>query len=85
MKKKNISFISCFKDLDENRLRMAKELGADMTHKVTSRSGKEVAEQIQEKFGSIDKTIECTGAESSIHTAIYVSMKFVFHDKYFYI
>lgn len=62
------------KDLDESRLKVAKELGADTTFKITSRDGKEVAEQINKEFGNVDKTIECTGAESSIHTAIYVCL-----------
>jgi len=60
-------------DLDENRLKVAKDLGADMTFKISSRDGKVVADQIRKEFGRVDKTIECTGAESSIHTAIYVS------------
>ena len=43
-----------------------------MIFKITSRNGKEVAQQINKEFGPVDKTIECTGAESSIHTAVYV-------------
>jgi threonine dehydrogenase-like Zn-dependent dehydrogenase len=60
-------------DLDEGRLAKAKELGADYTIKVDSRDGKEVAKKIMEQLGPADRTIECTGAESSIHTGIYVS------------
>ena len=60
-------------DLDESRLKVAKELGADMTFKITSRDGREVAEQVNKEFGKVDKTIECSGAESSVHTAVYVS------------
>ena len=56
---------------------MAKKLGADEIFKVESRDGKVVAEQIEKKFGLADETIECTGAESSIHTAIYVSSVFL--------
>ena len=52
---------------------MAKQLGADEIFKVESQDGKVVAELIEEMFGLSDQTIECTGAESSIHTAIYVS------------
>ncbi|XP_066923109.1 sorbitol dehydrogenase-like [Clytia hemisphaerica] len=63
----------CITDLDENRLKVAKELGADMTFKITSRDGREVAEQVKKEFGRIDKTIECSGAESSVHTAIYAT------------
>lgn len=60
-------------DLDENRLKMAAELGADETLKITSRDGKEVADQIQQVFGQADRTIECTGAESSIQTGIFAT------------
>ncbi|XP_031553122.1 sorbitol dehydrogenase-like [Actinia tenebrosa] len=61
-------------DLDEGRLAKAKELGADYTIKVESRDGKEVANKILEQLGTAaDKTIECTGAESSIHTGIYAT------------
>ena len=56
----------------------AKELGADYTVKVESRDGKEVAEKIKNDFGLADKTIECTGVESSICTGIYVSKTFLF-------
>lgn len=65
----------CNVDLDEGRLAVAKKLGANMTFKITSRDGKEVAQMINKEFGDVDKTIECTGADSSIHTAIYVRMK----------
>ncbi|KAK3739023.1 hypothetical protein QZH41_010481 [Actinostola sp. cb2023] len=60
-------------DLDESRLAKAKELGADYTIKVESRDGKEVAKKVMEVMGPADKTIECTGAESSIHTGIYAT------------
>lgn len=60
-------------DLDETRLKMAKNLGADVTFKVTSRDGNEVAEKIVKEFGESSKTIECTGVESSIKSAIVVS------------
>ena len=61
-------------DLDEGRLKKAKELGADFTIKVESRDGKEVANKVMECLGPADQTVECTGAESSIHTGIYVSI-----------
>ncbi|KAK3739025.1 hypothetical protein QZH41_010484, partial [Actinostola sp. cb2023] len=60
-------------DLDEGRLAKAKELGADYTIKVDSRDGKEVAKKVMEVMGPADKTIECTGVESSIHTGIYAT------------
>ena len=61
-------------DLDEGRLKKAKELGADYIIKVESRDGREVAKKIKESLGLADQTIECTGAESSVHTGIYVSL-----------
>ena len=61
-------------DLDENRLKLAKSLGADFVFKVGGCDAKTFAKEIKESFGTADRTIECTGAESSIHTAIYVRM-----------
>lgn len=63
----------CCSDLDEIRLKMAASLGANETFKVESRDAKEVANSITTKFGYADRTIECTGAEPSMQTAIYVS------------
>ena len=61
-------------DLDENRLRVAKEMGATYTVKVTTRDSRELARQIEGTLGcKPDRTIECSGAEPSIATAIYVS------------
>ena len=61
-------------DLDENRLRVAKEMGATYTVKVTTRDSRELARQIVDTLGcNPDRTIECSGAEPSIATAIYVS------------
>ena len=59
--------------MDAGRLQVAKQCGADNTFLITSRDGKVVAEQILDEFGFADQTIECSGAESSIHTGIYVS------------
>ena len=60
-------------DLEENRLRVAKKLGADYTVTVaTEDSSRAVARQIKKVLGyRVDQAIECTGAESSIATAIY--------------
>ena len=60
-------------DLEENRLKVAKELGADYTVRVdTKDSSRTLAEKIREAIGcQVDQAIECTGAESSIATAIY--------------
>ena len=61
-------------DLDENRLRVAKDMGANHTVKVTTRDSRELAKQIVDTLGcNPDRTIECSGAAPSIATAIYVS------------
>ena len=61
-------------DLDENRLRVAKEMGATYTVKVTTRDSRALAKQIVDTLGSNpDRSIECSGAEPSVATAIYVS------------
>ena len=61
-------------DLDEKRLQVAKEMGASYTVKVTTRDSRELARRIVDTLGcSPDRTIECSGAEPSIATAIYVS------------
>jgi len=59
-------------DLAENRLQVAKELGADFVLKVDpSKSGEDLAKQIQQALGVMpDISIECTGAEASIELAI---------------
>lgn len=53
---------------------MAKELGADFQLKVTGKvEPKQLAKQVEELLGAQPHVaIECTGAESSIQTAIYV-------------
>jgi len=51
---------------------MAKELGADMTFQIKTKDGREVADNIVKGFGESNKSIECTGVESSITSAIYV-------------
>ena len=54
---------------------MAKKLGADFTIQVQrDQTSKEVASCVKEALGKApNKVIECTGAESSINTGIYVS------------
>ena len=65
-------------DLDENRLLVAKEMGATYTLKVTTRDSRALAKQVVDTLGcSPDRTIECSGAEPSIATAIYVSQTIV--------
>ncbi|XP_046848589.1 sorbitol dehydrogenase-like [Xenia sp. Carnegie-2017] len=62
-------------DLDEKRLKVAKDLGAD--HVITVERGKtakEVASKVKKLLGKApNKVIECTGAESSIITGIYAA------------
>ena len=61
-------------DIDEGRLNKAKELGADFTIKVdTTKDSRDLADKIIDSMGPADQTIECSGAESSFHAAIYVS------------
>lgn len=63
-------------DIDENRLEMAKRLVPRVrTVKVASGVGPEgVAEDIKKALGQeAGLVLECTGVESSIHSAIYVS------------
>jgi L-iditol 2-dehydrogenase len=65
-------------DLDENRLEMAKRLVPRVrTVKVAGGVGAEgVAEEIKKALGQeAGLVIECTGVESSIHSAIYVSRR----------
>lgn len=62
----------CITDLDDQRLKIAKELGADFTVKVTSKDPRVVAQQIEACFGEKPSiTIECSGAPPSVRTAIY--------------
>lgn len=48
-------------------------MGATYTVKVTSRDGRVTAKEIEDTLGcKPDHSIECSGAEPSIATAIYV-------------
>lgn len=62
-------------DLAPERLTMAKELGAD--YQLTVKRGddpRQLAESVEEKLGAQPHvTIECSGVESSIQTAIYAT------------
>jgi len=59
-------------DIAENRLEKARELGAHYTLKITpGTSAEDLAKQVHEVLGCApDKTVECSGAESSIKLAI---------------
>lgn len=62
-----------FPDLDASRLAVAKKLGADHTVQVTTRDSRELSRIITGQLGcEADQTIECSGAEPSVATAIYV-------------
>ena len=66
-------------DISEHRLGVAKTMGADHIVHVTTRDAQAVAKLVEEAMGGMpDKTIECSGAEASIQTGIYVSMRNVF-------
>ncbi|KAK7913291.1 hypothetical protein WMY93_013502 [Mugilogobius chulae] len=62
-------------DLSQERLSMAKEIGADFVVAVTKEdSPQSLAKNVAELLGAPPKmTIECTGAESSVQTAIYAT------------
>ena len=62
-------------DLDAGRLDFAKKLGATSTIQVKTRDTRLLAKQVEETLGcKPDQTIECSGAQSSISAAIYVSI-----------
>uniref|UniRef100_A0A8C4Z2Z0 Sorbitol dehydrogenase n=1 Tax=Gadus morhua TaxID=8049 RepID=A0A8C4Z2Z0_GADMO len=62
-------------DLSSERLKMAQEVGADFPLLVTREdSAQDVAQRVAGRLGKQPHvTIECTGAESSIQTAIYAT------------
>lgn len=62
-------------DIDEGRLQVAKAMGATHIVKVTTRDSRALAKQISDILGcQPDQSIECSGAEPSIATAIYVGL-----------
>ena len=67
-------YFSCLPlDISQNRLDVAKQMGADQTVLIESRDARAVAKNIVETMATEpDVTIECSGAESSIQSAIYV-------------
>lgn len=63
-------------DLFQERLAVAKELGADFQLQVKKGDEvKQLAKSVEDKLGvQPHVAIECTGAESCVQTAIYVSV-----------
>jgi len=62
-------------DIVEQKLEVAKMMGTDHVVKVDTKDSQKLANQIKDTMGvAPDITIECTGVESSVATAIYVSM-----------
>ena len=70
----SLSHIYCTSpDLDAGRLEVAKKLGADHIVQVSTRDSRQLSRIITEQLGcEPDQSIECSGAEPSIATAIYV-------------
>ena len=70
----SLSHIYCTSpDLDAGRLEVAKKLGADHVVQVSTRDSHQLSRIITEQLGcEPDQSIECSGAEPSIATAIYV-------------
>ena len=63
-----------YSDISESRLAIGKKMGADQIVVVDSRDARDVAAKIVDVMGAEPNiTIECSGAESSIQSAIYVS------------
>ena len=61
-------------DISQSRLDFAKELGADCTVLTDTKDGEVMADKVKEAMGDMpDITIECSGAQSAIQLAIYVS------------
>jgi len=62
-------------DIVEQKLEVAKMMGADHVVKVNTNDSRKLANQIKDKIGVAPEiAIECTGVESSVATAIYVCM-----------
>ncbi|RUS88644.1 hypothetical protein EGW08_003603 [Elysia chlorotica] len=64
----------CITDIDERRLAFARELGADHTINVRGKSPQDVAAEVEELLGDKPNvTLECSGAQPSITTAVYAT------------
>lgn len=66
----------CITDIFQNRLEVAKKLGATCQILVKDKDHKDIIEEIKSKLGNCpDSTIECSGAESSVKLAILVTKR----------
>ncbi|XP_054165576.1 sorbitol dehydrogenase-like [Oppia nitens] len=65
----------CITDINKSRLDLAKSLGADQVFLIDVKdfNDEKFAQNMNKDFGKIDKTIECSGVESSLSTAIYAT------------
>jgi len=68
-------YIICISDINENRLNFAKQMGVQKTLLIKPNMDTEsLAQQVEELLGdSPNITLECSGAESSLNLAIYVT------------
>ena len=65
-------------DIADNRLSLAKELGADHVIKVTTTCPQTLAKRIVSTMGSEPEvTVECSGTDFSFITGIHVTMLFL--------
>ncbi|XP_060584317.1 sorbitol dehydrogenase-like isoform X1 [Ruditapes philippinarum] len=61
----------CVTDVNETRVKLAKQLGADYALDVTSKGALEIEKMVEECFGEKPHmTIECSGAPTAIQAAI---------------
>ncbi len=69
--------MSVFVDLSSDRLAKAKEIGADfLLHVKKEEEPKDMAKKLEGMLGCMPQiSIECSGVQSSIQTAIYVSLR----------
>lgn len=64
----------CITDIAQNRLEVAKKMGADHTVLVNTGDAEALAKKIKELMGGMpDITIECSGAEPSIRLGIFAT------------
>ena len=77
----SICIISCLLcslvDISQSRLDFAKQMGADHIILAETKDGQVMAEKVKAAFGGHmpDISMDCSGAESAIQLAIYVSEK----------